>query len=151
MSWKLTIAEHKERFGAQSGEYPEDWDIVATRIKALAGWKCERCGAVHERDGEDGFVLTVHHLIGDKFNIEYWNLCALCQRCHLKIQGEVDFLKVPQIYDWQTNSYYPLTTHSLWLARHIKAYNIWAWLNDKQQIPLEKIVERSYNGEWQRQ
>ena len=45
MSWKLTIAEHKERFGAQSGEYPEDWDIVATRIKALAGWKCERCGS----------------------------------------------------------------------------------------------------------
>ena len=35
-------------------------------------------------------MLTVHHLDGDKANCEWWNLPALCQRCHLKIQTKVD-------------------------------------------------------------
>lgn len=34
-------------------------------------------------------VLTVHHLDGDKRNCRWWNLAALCQRCHLTIQGKV--------------------------------------------------------------
>lgn len=35
-------------------------------------------------------ILTVHHLDGDKSNCEWWNLLALCQRCHLTIQSRVD-------------------------------------------------------------
>ena len=34
-------------------------------------------------------ILTVHHLDGDKGNCRWWNLAALCQRCHLTIQGRV--------------------------------------------------------------
>jgi hypothetical protein len=34
-------------------------------------------------------ILTVHHLDGDKRNCRWWNLAALCQRCHLQIQGKV--------------------------------------------------------------
>ncbi len=34
-------------------------------------------------------VLTVHHLTGDKADCRWWNLAALCQRCHLTIQGKV--------------------------------------------------------------
>jgi hypothetical protein len=34
-------------------------------------------------------VLTVHHLDGEKANCAWWNLAALCQRCHLTIQGKV--------------------------------------------------------------
>jgi hypothetical protein len=34
-------------------------------------------------------VLTVHHLDGEKANCRWWNLAALCQRCHLTIQGKV--------------------------------------------------------------
>lgn len=34
-------------------------------------------------------VLTVHHLDGDKANCRWWNLLALCQVCHLYIQGKV--------------------------------------------------------------
>lgn len=34
-------------------------------------------------------ILTVHHLDGDKSNCLWWNLAALCQRCHLTIQGRV--------------------------------------------------------------
>lgn len=35
-------------------------------------------------------ILTVHHLDGNKSNCEWWNLLALCQRCHLQIQGRVN-------------------------------------------------------------
>ena len=35
-------------------------------------------------------ILTVHHLDGDKANDAWWNTLALCQRCHLEIQGKVD-------------------------------------------------------------
>lgn len=35
-------------------------------------------------------ILTTHHLDGNKANDEWWNTLALCQRCHLKIQGKVD-------------------------------------------------------------
>lgn len=34
-------------------------------------------------------ILTVHHLDGNKLNCRWWNLAALCQRCHLTIQGRV--------------------------------------------------------------
>jgi 5-methylcytosine-specific restriction endonuclease McrA len=70
-----------------NSEYPPDWPAIAERIKAAAGYKCERCG--HEHDYDSGHVLTVHHLDGNKFNCADWNLAALCQRCHLVIQGRV--------------------------------------------------------------
>lgn len=35
-------------------------------------------------------ILTVHHLDGNKSNCDWWNLLALCQRCHLTIQGKVN-------------------------------------------------------------
>lgn len=34
-------------------------------------------------------ILTVHHLNGAKWDCRWWNLAALCQRCHLTIQGKV--------------------------------------------------------------
>lgn len=34
-------------------------------------------------------ILTVHHLNGNKADCRWWNLAALCQRCHLTIQGKV--------------------------------------------------------------
>lgn len=46
----------------------------------------EQC--THPRDGKQR-MLTVHHLDGDKGNCAWWNLTALCQSCHLTIQGRV--------------------------------------------------------------
>jgi 5-methylcytosine-specific restriction endonuclease McrA len=69
------------------GEYTDDWPEISERVKELAGWKCVRCG--HPNDKESGHVLTVHHLDGDKTNNEWWNIPALCQCCHLRIQGRV--------------------------------------------------------------
>lgn len=89
--------------------YPPDWPEIARRVKDEAGWRCVRCGHAHERPGErvpcdercdasrhtgglnDGKRrgLTVHHLNGDKADCRWWNLVALCQACHLRIQGKV--------------------------------------------------------------
>ena len=72
-------------------EYPDNWPEIAKRIKDTAGFKCERCGHPHDRDS--GHVLTVHHLVPDKSLCEDWNLAALCQRCHLSIQGKVNMFQ----------------------------------------------------------
>lgn len=70
-----------------TGEYPQDWKEISERVKNEAGWRCVRCG--HEHDTASGYMLTVHHIDLNKSNCEWWNLAALCQRCHLKIQGKV--------------------------------------------------------------
>lgn len=71
------------------GEYPPDWPEIAKRVKDEEGWKCERCTEPHDPDPRTGNTLTVHHLDGDKSNVERWNLAALCQRCHLRLECRV--------------------------------------------------------------
>ncbi len=48
-------------------------------------------------------ILTVHHLDGNKANCRWWNLAALCQRCHLTIQGRVDMRR---IYPWPHSEWF---------------------------------------------
>ncbi len=133
----MRLAEIIEKRGAASGKYPPTWVDVARRIKELARWCCERCGVRNNEDSPDGTMLTVHHLDGNKWNIESWNLAALCQRCHLRIQARVDFYR--DTLDG---------VHALWLARHIKGYNVEAWLQDRSSLSLNKITQRSYEREW---
>lgn len=99
-----------------SGEYPEDWERIALAVKEKAGWKCERCG--HRHDPRNGYCLTVHHLDGDKSNILDWNLAALCQRCHLAIQGKVNMF---QCYMFE---------HTPWMKPHVEAMELW-----RQEMP----------------
>lgn len=70
------------------GEYASDWHATAKLVKEDAGCRCVRCGESH--CPSLGFCLTVHHFDGDKSNNARWNLMALCQRCHLSVQGRVD-------------------------------------------------------------
>jgi 5-methylcytosine-specific restriction endonuclease McrA len=70
------------------GTYPEDWPLIARGVKDEARWRCVRCDAAHSREGWR--ILTVHHLNGIKDDCRWWNLLALCQRCHLSIQGRVN-------------------------------------------------------------
>jgi hypothetical protein len=91
-----------------SGEYPPEWPAVAKEVKDAAAWKCERCGHGHEP--KTGYSLTVHHLDGDKANLARWNLAALCQRCHLHIQGRVF---MPQFYMFE---------HTAWFLPHVVGY-----------------------------
>ena len=84
------------------GAYPSDWNAIARRVKKKAGWMCERCGSLH--NVVNHYVLTVHHLDGDKSNCEAWNLAALCQCCHLSIQGRVnpfqDYMLKEEMSEW---------------------------------------------------
>ena len=91
-----------------SGSYPANWQQIADACKQQAGWRCERCG--HADDRASGHVLTVHHLDGDKSNCRDWNLAALCQRCHLSIQGRVRMERV-----W-------MLEHSPWFKSHAAGY-----------------------------
>ena len=70
-----------------TGDYPQTWDLIAHDVKEAAGWHCVRCG--HAHDPEAGYSLTVHHLDMNPANCAWWNIPALCQRCHLHIQSKV--------------------------------------------------------------
>ena len=91
-----------------TNDYTVDWPEIARRRKEDAGWKCRRCG--HPHDPKKNYVLTVHHLDGDKSNNAEWNTPALCQRCHLSVQGKV-FL--PQFYMFE---------HSEWFKPFVEGY-----------------------------
>lgn len=67
--------------------YPPNWPEIANATKAATNWVCVRCE--HPHDPASGYTLTVHHLDIDPSNCEWWNLAALCQRCHLHIQAKV--------------------------------------------------------------
>lgn len=92
-------------------DYPENWPEIAASIKAKWNNKCERCGAHH--NPEIGYCLTVHHLDGNKANCEDWNLAALCQRCHLRIQGRV---KMDQLF---FEEFLPV---SEWFKPHLEGF-----------------------------
>jgi hypothetical protein len=92
----------------QIGEYPANWKEIAEQCKTAAGWRCVRCN--HPHDIESGHMLTVHHLDGNKCNCNWWNIVALCQRCHLSIQSRVVMDRV-----W-------LMPHSEWFKLYVAGY-----------------------------
>ncbi len=89
-------------------DYPDDWTALATAVKDDAGWRCVRCD--HQHDPPTGYCLTVHHLDGDKANSRWWNLAALCQRCHLSIQSRVFMHRV-----W-------MLPHTPWFRPYVAGY-----------------------------
>lgn len=86
-------------------------------------------------DGPDGYqiarydieaqwrILTVHHLDNVKANCRWWNLAALCQRCHLQIQGTV---QMSRVWPWE---------HSEWFKPYVAGYYAWVYLNDDLTRP----------------
>ena len=81
--------------------YPDNWEQIATEIKDDAGWCCENCDRFH--NVETGYMLTVHHLDGDKANCSHKNLVALCQRCHLRIQAQFVVGQLPLSLEFAPN------------------------------------------------
>lgn len=63
-------------------------------------------------------ILTVHHLDGDKTNCRWWNLAALCQVCHLSVQGRV---KMAQVYPFE---------HTEWFRPYAAGYYAWVYLRE---------------------
>lgn len=127
--------------------YPAAWHkTIKHRVRALAGNRCVRCqhpymngehgrgewspcdelcnhdGPTETRDGQlmaRWRILTVHHFDGNKLNCRWWNLGALCQRCHLTIQGRVK-LHVPYLFE-----------HSEWFKPYVAGYYAWSILGEE--------------------
>lgn len=93
---------------SHGGDYPPDWKEIADRVKTEAGWMCIRCG--HPHDYVTGHVLTVHHLDLNPSNCRWWNLAALCQKCHLTIQAKVIMERT-----W-------MLPHSEWFKPYVAGY-----------------------------
>lgn len=91
-----------------TGAYPENWKEIAAAVKDAAGWKCVRCGHVHDR--ASGHVLTIHHLDMNPANNSWWNLAPLCQKCHLHIQAKV-VMERPWMFE-----------HSTWFKPYAAGY-----------------------------
>jgi hypothetical protein len=71
-------------------------------------------------------ILTVHHLDGNKANCRWWNLAALCQRCHLQIQGRVQMARV---WPWE---------HSEWFRPYVAGYYAHVYLGeDLDRVDVE--------------
>lgn len=91
-----------------TGQYPPDWPDIARQVKEDAGWRCVRCG--HDHEPKAGYCLTVQHLTNNKSQCQWWNLPALCQRCHLHIQSKVVMYR-PWFLD-----------HSAWFKPYVAGY-----------------------------
>lgn len=63
-------------------------------------------------------ILTVHHLDGVKANCRWWNLAALCQRCHLTIQGRV---RMERVWPWE---------HTDWFKPYVAGFYAWSYLGE---------------------
>lgn len=68
-------------------DYHPHWKSISRFIRfTRAQGKCERCAAAnyepHPVTGSK-VVLTVAHLDRRRENNRWWNLLALCQKCHL--------------------------------------------------------------------
>ena len=101
--------------------------LVKQTIEHPAGYYAEA------GDGLDAHwrVLTVHHLTGEKRDLRWWNLAALCQRCHLEIQGRV---RMEQIY--------PLE-HSGWFKPYAAGYYAHVYLGEDltREQTLDRLAE----------
>lgn len=73
-------------------KYCSDWKLRSRFIRFYrANNRCEVCGAknyrTHPETGSK-VILTVAHLDHDISNNSFFNLKAMCQRCHLKYDAK---------------------------------------------------------------
>ncbi len=73
-------------------------------------------------------ILTVHHLNGVKHDLRWWNLAALCQRCHLTIQGKV---RMERAFHGE---------HSEWFKPHAAGWYAWSFFG--VDISRDEAIER---------
>ena len=68
--------------------YPKNWKTISAWVIINAGNQCEICDAKNHKPHpvtKSNVVLTVHHQDFNPKNNSWWNLIALCQRCHNRL------------------------------------------------------------------
>lgn len=76
-------------------------------------------------------VLTVHHLLlgtDAKRDLRWWNLVALCQRCHLTIQGKV---RMERVWPYE---------HTEWFKPYAAGWYAWSYL--REELSREQVMDR---------
>jgi len=73
-------------------------------------------------------ILTVHHLDENKRNCRWWNLVALCQRCHLRMQRGV---VMGRPYHFE---------HSDWFKPYAAGFYAWKYLGE--DLDREQTMSR---------
>jgi hypothetical protein len=73
-------------------------------------------------------ILTVHHLDGNKLNCRWWNLAALCQKCHLTIQNRAKFDR-PYVLE-----------HSEWMKPYVAGF--YALKYEGLELSREQVMAR---------
>lgn len=95
----------------------EDGAEVASIADGRPNWHSHAMAGLWTREAR-WRILTVHHLDGDKANCRWWNLVALCQRCHLTIQGRVQMARV---WPWE---------HSDWFKPYVAGFYAFSYLGE---------------------
>lgn len=136
---------------AFKNDYNDDGKAARDRARDEAGWRCIRCLKPHQvegkpfnnknpkpheitaeelsndlphiMEGERGWILTVHHFDGNKANDAWWNLLALCQRCHLQVQNKCD-PEIPYMFE-----------HSDWLKPFVAGFYAKKYLGEDLTRP----------------
>lgn len=120
---------------SNGGPYPPDWPEIAKAVKEAAGWRCVRCG--HKHEPAAGYTLTVHHLDMNPANCRWWNLAALCQKCHLHIQSKV-VMERPWMFD-----------HTPWFKPYVAGYYAHLYGEcDSQPAVLAHLERLLAYGRW---
>ena len=107
-----------------TGEYATDGQAKRRAAREAVGNKCIRCGS----PSVPGRILTTHHFDGNKANDEWFNLLALCQRCHLHIQGKVD-PEQPWMFE-----------HSTWLKPYVAGF--YAKKYEGRNLTRDEVMSR---------
>jgi hypothetical protein len=126
------------RYDAEDGSRVEHLDHqLATEAGVVVGYG-------KEVEASRWRILTVHHLDGNKANCRWWNLAALCQRCHLTIQGKVQMARV---WPWE---------HSFWFRPYAAGFYAATYLGEELtrsevEARLDELLalERAVLGERQ--
>lgn len=110
-------------------DYDSEWHEATDTPSTAAEWLTGSETDLPAYD-VDAFwrVLTTHHLDGDKANLAWWNLAALCQRCHLEIQSKVVMERV-----------YP-HEHSEWFRPYAAGYYAKVYLDE--DLTREQVESR---------
>jgi len=105
-------------------DYNDDGKEKRREARERAGNRCLRC----DSPSVPGRILTTHHFDGDKANDAWWNLLALCQVCHLKVQAKVD-PDIPFFLE-----------HSQWAKPFVAGF--YAWKYEGRMITREEAESR---------
>lgn len=78
-------------------QYPYEFEAIKPYIRERDNYTCQHCGATS--NGTNDYKLDVHHIDGNRFNNEEWNLITLCRSCHKIAEAKLRAEKEVSVHD----------------------------------------------------